>query len=101
MILLAIDSSYLGHYNNYFKPIHNKFLRTLEYDELIEILDHHTKDDFIEVIKRYNLDKPIQIKNKLITKINLPELEGFLMSIYLYLMMNLPKSKIINIAVLI
>jgi hypothetical protein len=78
MILLAIDSSYLGHYNNYFKPIHNKFLRTLEYDELIEILDHHTKDDFIEVIKRYNLDKPIQIKkNKLITKINLPELEGF------------------------
>ena len=23
--ITIIDSSYLGHYNNYFKPIHNKF----------------------------------------------------------------------------
>lgn len=78
MILLAIDSSFLGHYSSRFKPTHTKYLQMLEYEELLDCLEQHDKQDFIDITNKYNLKRPIEVENKkLVTDINLPELEGF------------------------
>jgi len=79
MILLSIDSSYLGHYDNRFKNTHNKYLEMLELDELIDVLNRHTKSEFEQIQKKYNLKSKIWINQNgiLETNLNLAELQGF------------------------
>lgn len=62
MILLAIDSAYKGHYNNGFKAIHNRWLRKLGFEELINTLNWSIEEDFIDVIKEFGLSESIKIK---------------------------------------
>lgn len=46
MLLLTIDSAFLGHYNHKFKEVHNEYLRTLGFEELIDLLERKTLQDF-------------------------------------------------------
>lgn len=74
MILLVIDSSYKGHYIRSFKETQNKYLRMLEFDELIELQDKYTQRDFQKITKKYNLNGKIElIDGKLETAIKLEE----------------------------
>lgn len=90
LILMAIDSSFKGHYNGRFKPIHNEWLRKLGFEELIEFLDRYNVRDFYEVIDRYNLQGIIHIgkDGKLQTNI---DLDG--VGRHLNLDLELPKEK--------
>ena len=79
-ILLAIDSTFKGYYNcgGRYSYITKNWLRQLQLDDLIEVLEKSQAKDFYEVINKYKLDGHIKVYNgKLKTNINLPELEGF------------------------
>lgn len=56
MLLLAIDSAHLGHYDSRFKQVHNKYLELLGFSELIDLLNQTQKQDYEELIKRYKLN---------------------------------------------
>lgn len=70
--LLAIDSTYMGYYfnNGYYCK---KYLKELELDCLIDILEKYPKYKFQETIRKYNLTEKIYInkEGKLTTKIDL------------------------------
>lgn len=91
-ILLAIDSSFKGHYNSRFKPIHNEWLRKLGFEELIYFLDNKTSFDELDktIRNRYGLSEKIFLnkKGQLQTRI---DLEGI--GRYLDLDLKLPKEK--------
>lgn len=53
MLLLSIDSSFLGFYNDKFKPIFTKYMKMLEFEELIEFCERHTKQDFNKFKEQY------------------------------------------------
>jgi len=79
MILLAIDSTFKGYYSIYEND--NKANRfylcdVLEFEELYNVLETHNQKDFIEIIKKYNLNSTISINQNgiLETDINLAEL---------------------------
>lgn len=79
LVLLSIDSSFLGHYNEMFKSIHNDYLIKLGYEELIEFLDNHTQDDFRRVQKKYRMNSKIyMICGRLKTTLSLDELSEVL-----------------------
>jgi len=46
MLLLTIDSAFLGHYNHKFKEVHTEYLRILGFEELIDLLERKTLQDF-------------------------------------------------------
>lgn len=79
LILLAIDSSYMGHYSNNFKAIHRRYMEQLELYELIQVLDA-TIDQraFYEVKRKYGLNDKIRVDEygKLQTGINLAAMQG-------------------------
>lgn len=79
MILLAIDSSFLGHYSDAFRKTHNTYLHLLGFDELIDLLNETTKADYLELQQKYNLKSKIKLNNEgyLETDIALAELQGF------------------------
>lgn len=79
MILLAIDSGFLGHYNSTFQSIHTKYLELLEFTELIDLLNQSTKSDFYNIQDQYRLKSKININENgyLDTKLPLAELQGF------------------------
>lgn len=79
MLLLCIDSSYLGHYDDRFKDVHNAYLRLLGFDELIDILNETTKFDYELLQGRYKTKAKIQLNNDGYLQTNLPlaELQGF------------------------
>ena len=62
LVLLSIDSSFLGHYNEMFKHTHNDYLVKLGYEELIEFLDNHTEDDFRRVQRKYKMNSKIYMR---------------------------------------
>lgn len=62
LVLLSIDSSFLGHYNEMFKHTHNDYLIKLGYEELIEFLDNHTEDDFRRVQRKYKMNSKIYMR---------------------------------------
>jgi hypothetical protein len=64
MIFLSIDSAFLGHFNERFKPIHNEWLRKLGFEELIDFLDIKQKRDFYNTIDEYGLSKKIYLSEK-------------------------------------
>ena len=79
LVLLSIDSSFLGHYNEMFKPIHNDYLIKLGYEELIEFLDNHTQDDFRRVQRKYKMNSKIYMsRGRLKTTLILDELSEVL-----------------------
>lgn len=62
MILLAIDVAYKGFYRRKFKDVHRKWLvNVLQLNDLYSILSNHTENDFINVMKKYNLNGKIWI----------------------------------------
>lgn len=79
LILLAIDSSYMGYYSNNFKAIHRRYMEQLELYELIQVLDA-TIDQraFYEVKRKYGLNDKIRVNEngKLQTNINLAAMQG-------------------------
>lgn len=79
LALLSIDSSFLGHYNEMFKPIHNDYLIKLGYEELIEFLDNHTEDDFRRVQRKYKMNSKIFMRDgRFKTNLKLDELSEVL-----------------------
>ena len=56
MLLLAIDSAYLGHYDDRFKQVHNKYLELLGFSELIDLLNQTQEKDYEKLIKQYKLN---------------------------------------------
>lgn len=91
-ILLAIDSSYMGHYNKAFKETHNEWLRVLGFEELIEFLDEKTNEIElnIDIKKRYNIDEKVWLNEKGQLMTNL-DLEGI--GRYLEVDLQLPLKK--------
>ncbi|MFV2046878.1 hypothetical protein CJ195_21850 [Bacillus sp. UMB0899] len=79
MLLLSVDSSFLGHYNDTFKPIHNSYLKLLGFEELIDLLNETTKFDYEMLQAKYKTKSKIQLDNDgyLHTKLPLAELQGF------------------------
>jgi hypothetical protein len=79
MIILAIDSSFLGHYLKAFKQIHNAYLELLGFEELIDLLNKTTKADYLHIQQKYNLKSKIIMNDKgyLETDITLAKLQGF------------------------
>lgn len=86
LILLSVDSAYLGHYNERFKGIHNEWLRKLGFEELIDFLDTCTVEDFQQVMYKYQTTRKIFVMDdgELKTRIKLSEIqEHFDFPIYL------------------
>ncbi|MFD2703926.1 hypothetical protein [Salibacterium lacus] len=77
-LLLSIDSSFLGHYDNRFKGVHNAYLRELGFEELINCLDRTSKKEFFDIQQKYNTKAKIKIDGNgyLYTKLPLAELQG-------------------------
>ncbi|QOS80166.1 hypothetical protein JNUCC31_04290 [Paenibacillus sp. JNUCC31] len=79
IILLAIDSTFLGYFNNDFRAINRSWLEQLELFELLDILDSGIhKCEFYRVKSQYNLDAPIRVNENgiLETNINLAAMQG-------------------------
>lgn len=79
MILLAIDSGFLGHYNSTFQPIHTKYLELLEFTELIDLLNQSTKNGFYNIQDQYKLKSKIYLDDEgyLHSDLPLADLQGF------------------------
>jgi len=79
MILLAIDSGYLGHYDDRFKKVHNEYLRQLGFEELIDLLNQTTKFEFEMLQGKYKTKEKIKLNSDgyLQTRLPLAELQGF------------------------
>lgn len=79
MVLLSIDSAFLGHYNDKFKPIQNKYLSKLGFDELIDLQERYSLDDFRAVQRKYRMNsKIVMIKKGLRTTLPLEEISDVL-----------------------
>lgn len=76
MILLAIDSCYLGFYNNYFRERHEFYLsEVFGMPELLEVERRHTKEDFERLVRELKLKSHIDYVNgKLTTALKLKEI---------------------------
>ena len=84
MILLAIDGAYIPFYpwKKDFSGTMRKYLKIMEYEELIEVAERHSKKEFEELIAKYNLNGKINMNSEgyLETSIDLKGLsEVFLM----------------------
>ena len=80
MILLAIDAGYKGFYNPDFHAIHKHYLvDVLGFEELYNLCQKYSIDDFISIIIKYNLNGKIWFNNGgLQTNIKLRELQEVL-----------------------
>ncbi|MGE6259214.1 hypothetical protein ACQKCU_15130 [Heyndrickxia sporothermodurans] len=65
-IVLAVDSSFIGHYttNNFFKQIHTDWLELLGFGELVNILDQRSKSYFYGLQQEYGLNEKILMNEK-------------------------------------
>ncbi|MGU9539173.1 hypothetical protein ACQX0N_09355 [Clostridium tepidum] len=91
MALLAIDSTYLGYW---FKDGYycKKYLKLMELDCLLEVLERHTKQEFKDIDIKYNLNKGKIYINKdgqIKTNIKLDKLQ----ELFPNLSFSLPKNK--------
>lgn len=79
MLLLCVDSSFLGHYNDSFKSIHNQYLQLLGFDELVDLLNQTTKSEYFNLQRKFNTKAKIQLNREgyLQTDLPLAELQGF------------------------
>lgn len=90
MMLLAIDSGFLGHYSDYFRRTHSNHLETLGFTPLIDLLNNTSKFEFESMQRYYKTKAKIQLNNDgyLHTTLPLAELQGFF-----GVSMELPKEK--------
>jgi hypothetical protein len=79
MILLAIDSGYLGHYSDFFKRTHNSYLEQLGFSELIDLLNESSQEHFKKVHNIYKTKSEIYLNKDgyLYTNLALAEMQGF------------------------
>ena len=79
MILLAIDSGYLGHYNKSYVAAHTKHLKQLGFENLIDLLNDTDESEFVELQKKYNTKAKIKLNNEgyLQTTLPLAEMQEF------------------------
>ena len=81
-ILLSIDSSFKGHYDEKFRETHSEWLRKLGFEELIEFLDTKTnrKELKVTIKNRYNLSEKIKMteEKQLETNIDLQGIGKYL-----------------------
>lgn len=79
MLLLCVDSGYLGHYDDRFKDVHNEYLKLLGFEELIDLLNETSKFEFEMLQGKYKTKAKIQLNNEGYLHTNLPlaELQGF------------------------
>lgn len=79
MLLLCIDSGFLGHYDNRFKDIHTAYLELLELNELIDLLNNTSKFEFEMLQSKYKTKAKIKLNNDGYLQTNLPlaDLQGF------------------------
>ena len=83
MILLCIDSQYLGYYSKYEndRNANKQYLcDVLEYEELYKLLKRHSASEFVSLQEKYKLKEKIRIdsEGKLETKIDLNSLSKIL-----------------------
>jgi len=80
IILLAIDAGYKGFYNSDFQEVHKHYLvDILGFEELYNLCQKYSIDDFINIIIKYNLNGKIWFNNGgLQTNIKLKELQEVL-----------------------
>lgn len=73
MLLLAIDSSFKGFYNERFADVQTEYLiDVLGFEELYDVLDRHEAYEFYNIIKKYKLNSEITYKNGILkTDLNL------------------------------
>ncbi|WP_233129862.1 hypothetical protein [Domibacillus epiphyticus] len=64
MLLLCIDSGFLGHYDSRFKRVHNKYLKEMGFEELIDLLEHKQKSDFVKLQQDYKTKTNIVVNNE-------------------------------------
>ncbi|KZZ85644.1 hypothetical protein [Bacillus sp. SJS] len=78
MLLLCIDSSYLGHYDDRFKEVHNAYLKLLGFEELLDLLNTTHKFEYEMLQGKYKTKEKIKLNNDgyLETKLALAELQG-------------------------
>ncbi|MGE7217149.1 hypothetical protein ACQKJC_11665 [Priestia koreensis] len=79
MILLCVDSSFLGHYDERFKKVHNAYLNLLGFSELIDLLNTTTKNDYFNLQQKYQTKAAIKLNSDGYLHTNLPlaEMQGF------------------------
>ena len=82
MLLLCIDSAYLGHYDSRFKKEHNRYLEFMGFNELIDLLNETDVQEYENLLKGYKLNAKnggkIRLNNEgyLHTQLPLQDLQG-------------------------
>ena len=90
MLLLCVDSGFLGHYNSRYRKVHNEFLRMLGYDELINLLNETDISEFEQLQKEYKTKNKIKLDENGYLHTYLPLL---MLSDALELQLELPKQQ--------
>lgn len=72
MLLLSVDSAFLGHYDSRYKKVHNNYLRMLGFEELIDLLNETNKQGYYDLIREYKLHESIEIDEQGYLQTNLP-----------------------------
>ena len=94
MILLAIDSSFEGYYNDYFRQFNKRYMvDILELPEFYECQQRHTYNEFKDIIRKYRLKEKVKLyKGTLQTDINIQAIND-LLSQYTDIRIELPTEK--------
>jgi hypothetical protein len=90
MLLLCIDSSFLGHYDDRFKSVHNQYLKLLGFEELIDLLNETNKSDYSHLQREYKTKEKIILNSEGYLETDLPLAE--LQEVFC-LPINLPKKQ--------
>ena len=79
MLLLCVDSGYLGHFRDSFKEVHTAYLDLLGFDELNDLLNETKETDYVERQRNDNKKAKIKLNNDgyLETILPLAELKRF------------------------
>lgn len=75
MLLLCIDSSYLGYFSGVqlYKDIFVDWFERLGLEDFLDILERHNKEDFVELSDYYQLKRTIKVEDgHLVTDLDLP-----------------------------
>ncbi|MEB2264154.1 hypothetical protein LAV77_05010 [Priestia megaterium] len=77
LLLMSIDSAYLGHYSPYFKSTHNAYLDMMGFPQLIDLLNNTTVKEFKDIKQKYNTYSKIKLDphGNLTTQLNLQEIQ--------------------------
>lgn len=64
LLWLAIDSGFKGHYNNYFKGVHNGYLEDLGLTWAIDALSRYTYQEMVNFLAVNGLNSKIKLNNQ-------------------------------------